>query len=99
MPLEPFDEICHDGRARHSVRAAPPANHANLSVSGIRGAHGVARPTIAAKARLPELEKLLEEVSSHWHAEDGFYRFYHQSFKVYGLQEVRCEWWRCGTCF
>ena len=40
----------------------------------------------AIKARLPELEKLLVEVSSHWHAEDGFYRFYHQSLKVYGLQ-------------
>ena len=39
------------------------------------------------KARLPELQKLLEEVSSHRHAEDGFYRFYHQSFKVYRLQE------------
>jgi len=39
------------------------------------------------KARLPELEKLLEEVSSHWHAEDRFYRFYHQSFKVYWLQQ------------
>ena len=40
----------------------------------------------AIKARLPELEALREEVSSHWHAEDGFYRFYHQSFKVYALQ-------------
>ncbi len=40
----------------------------------------------AIKSRLPELESLLAEVSGHWHAEDGFYRFYHQSFKVYGLQ-------------
>ncbi len=40
----------------------------------------------AIGARLPELEALREEVSSHWHAEDGFYRFYHQSFKVYALQ-------------
>ncbi len=40
----------------------------------------------AIKARLPELESLLAETSEHWHAEDGFYRFYHQSFKVYGLQ-------------
>lgn len=40
----------------------------------------------AIKAGLPELEKLLEKVGSHWHGEDGFYRFYHQSFKVYGLQ-------------
>ena len=41
----------------------------------------------AIKARLPELETLLGEVSSHWHFEDGFYRFYHQSFKVYALQQ------------
>lgn len=40
----------------------------------------------AIKARLPELEKLHAEVSGHWHAEDGFYRFYHQSLKVYHLQ-------------
>ena len=40
----------------------------------------------AIQARLPELDALREEVSSHWHAEDGFYRFYHQSFKVYALQ-------------
>ena len=38
------------------------------------------------KERLPELEALLKKVSSHWGAEDGFYRFYHQSFKVYQLQ-------------
>jgi hypothetical protein len=29
----------------------------------------------------------LEECSSHWGFEDPVYRFYHQSFKVYGLQE------------
>ncbi len=38
------------------------------------------------KANLPELENLLEEVSSHWGYEDPVYRFYHHSFKVYGLQ-------------
>jgi len=42
----------------------------------------------AIKARLPELERLLEEVSSHWGYEDPVYRFYHQSFKVYGLQHT-----------
>ena len=36
----------------------------------------------AIKARLPELERLLEEVSSHWGYEDPVYRFYYQSFKV-----------------
>jgi hypothetical protein len=40
-----------------------------------------------AKRRLPQLKALLAEVSSHWGYEDGIYRFYHQSFKVYyGLQ-------------
>jgi hypothetical protein len=38
------------------------------------------------KQHLPELRALQERVASHWHGEDGFYRFYHQSFKVYGLQ-------------
>jgi hypothetical protein len=33
-----------------------------------------------------ELEKLLEASSNHWGYEDPIYRFYHQSFKVYGLQ-------------
>lgn len=34
-----------------------------------------------------ELEKLLAECNDHWGYEDPFYRFYHQSFKVYWLQE------------
>lgn len=34
------------------------------------------------KARLPELEVLLEKLDSHWHGEDSFYRFYHHSSKV-----------------
>jgi hypothetical protein len=40
------------------------------------------------KQQLPELEEMLAHVESHWCIEDGFYRFYHQSFKVYRLQEV-----------
>jgi hypothetical protein len=36
---------------------------------------------------LPELEALVEECNSDWVYEDGVYRFYHQSFKVYLLQE------------
>jgi hypothetical protein len=38
------------------------------------------------KQCLPELEKLLAHAEDHWGMEDGFYRFYHQSFKVYRLQ-------------
>ncbi len=43
------------------------------------------------KQRLPELEDLLKRVSDHWGFEDGFYRFYHQSFKVYGLQMLTVQ--------
>ncbi|GAF80969.1 unnamed protein product [marine sediment metagenome] len=32
------------------------------------------------------LQKLLDSVNEHWGEEDLVYRFYHQSFKVYGLQ-------------
>ena len=38
------------------------------------------------KNNLPKLEELLEDISSHWHACDYFYRFYHHSFKVYYVQ-------------
>lgn len=40
------------------------------------------------KQQLPKLEEMLAHVESHWCMEDGFYRFYHQSFKVYRLQEL-----------
>lgn len=38
------------------------------------------------KARLPELEKALGGMNEEWCYEDGIYRMYHQSFKVYHLQ-------------
>ena len=34
-----------------------------------------------------KLTALLEECTSHWGFEDPIYRFYHQSFKVFGLQK------------
>jgi hypothetical protein len=39
------------------------------------------------KQNLPELEKLLSDTNGHWQGEDGFYRFYHGSLKVYFLQK------------
>jgi hypothetical protein len=38
------------------------------------------------KKNLPELEKLLIEISGHWEYEDCIYRYYHHSFKVYYIQ-------------
>ena len=38
------------------------------------------------KKNLPKLEILLDEVNGHWTYEDGLYRLYYGSFKVYSLQ-------------
>lgn len=38
------------------------------------------------QADLAALEELLAEARSHWGYEDPIYRFYHQSWKVFGLQ-------------
>lgn len=51
------------------------------------------RPEVLAlfsnlKAALPALEALLAAHTNHWGYEDAVYRFYHQSFKVYRLQEA-----------
>lgn len=35
----------------------------------------------------PALQAMLTELGSHWTYEDGFYRFFHGSFKVYAIQE------------
>lgn len=41
---------------------------------------------LSLRSARADLAKLLEECSDHWGYEDPIYRFYHQSFKVYGLQ-------------
>lgn len=43
------------------------------------------------KQRLPELEKLLERARNHWEYEDYVYRFYHHSFKVFGVQSMTSQ--------
>jgi hypothetical protein len=49
----------------------------------------LARDLLAAiKNRRDRLVQLLDKVSGHWCYEDPVYRFYHQSFKVYALQET-----------
>lgn len=39
-------------------------------------------------ARLDVLTALQGECDEHWGAEDAIYRFWHGSFKVYGLQDL-----------
>jgi len=43
------------------------------------------------KKELPNLEKLLKKCGSQEGYEDPIYRFYHQSFKVYWLQDTTKE--------
>lgn len=40
------------------------------------------------KANMSALEQIWDDVASHWTYEDGIYRLYHQSFKVYYMQEA-----------
>ncbi len=43
------------------------------------------------KQRMAELETLLERAQSHWEYEDYVYRFYHGSFKVFGVQTMTTQ--------
>jgi hypothetical protein len=43
------------------------------------------------KTNLPELQKLLDKINQPYNYEDLIYRFYHQSFKVYQLQDLTLE--------
>jgi hypothetical protein len=43
------------------------------------------------KKKMPELEELLEKIKGHWYYEDMIYRFFHNSFKVYHVQEDTCQ--------
>jgi hypothetical protein len=60
----------------------------NESTQRDRQAHELLR---AIKRDLPKLEAMLINLEDEWGLEDGFYRFYHQSFKVYGLQVMTME--------
>lgn len=46
---------------------------------------------VSLKRELPNLEALLVTVNSSWSYEDMVYRFYHQSFKVFGAQGLTLE--------
>lgn len=58
---------------------------------GSAAREGEARLLANLRQRAADLDQLLESCSDHWGFEDPIYRFYHQSFKVYGLQEKTRE--------
>jgi len=45
----------------------------------------------ALKEKMPVLEDLLARMQDCWVGEDGIYRFYHGSYKLYRLQEATLE--------
>jgi hypothetical protein len=51
----------------------------------------LAKLLAAIKKALPALKELLVKTNEHWAYEDLVYRFYHQSYKVYGIQERTSE--------
>lgn len=66
--------------------AAPPEDLG----AGPGGSERDAERALLRNLRLhqPELETLFRETTDHWGFEDPVYRFYHRSFKVYGLQKT-----------
>ena len=46
---------------------------------------------LALRDKMPVLENLFVKVQDNWVHEDGIYRFYHRSFKVYPLQDATIE--------
>lgn len=78
---EPSEEI--EAETRPSVAPEPPHVEA--------GDEATLNPEESLLQNLrrdrQELKKLLQGCSDHWGYEDPVYRFYHQSFKVYWLQQ------------
>jgi len=51
------------------------------------------RPVLASRLleKAREFRKLLRKMEAHWGIENDVYRFYHQSCKVFGAQELTLE--------
>lgn len=65
----------------------PPSNVKNASLKHEEKLKLERQLLTAIKDRRQALAELLETCSDHWRYEDSIYRFYHQSFKVYAIQD------------
>lgn len=80
FPVPPKDAVLQ-------TEPAPPPGAPQTAVLDAAGRDAAEEALLQSLRRdRSELEKLLEASSKHWGYEDPVYRFYHQSFKVYGLQ-------------
>jgi hypothetical protein len=96
MPLMPdppdweaFPALMGSAVLEGPVREATPPPALPVETGKDAAAHAAAEGALLQSLRRDRqsLEKMLEENNGHWGYEDPVYRFYHQSFKVYGLQQ------------
>jgi len=76
-PAEGSD-CAREGTESAGDGCAPPGNRRSVEETLLAG----------LRSRASELGSLFEASSDHWGFEDPVYRFYHQSFKVFWLQET-----------
>jgi len=92
--IRPFDEVRRNGPLAENEPAAvfgAPESEESADDDCARPASDQsAEATLLAglRDRSDELGALFEAASDHWGFEDPVYRFYHQSFKVFWLQET-----------
>ena len=85
---EPFPVVeSIESEAEATAAPAPdvPAKPSEVAAAGPQDAEEALLQSLRRDRR--KLEELLARCSDHWGYEDPVYRFYHQSFKVYGLQQ------------
>ena len=80
----PKDEAPRHSSDLGQASALPSA----FTLSTVDRRAAVERLLANLKASLTALKALLRENDDHWGYEDRVYRFYHQSFKVYAMQDA-----------
>ena len=89
MPIAHFRVRCGLRSQRFHQPLLSPRTEVRVAMRALLGLVAEANALLAnIHTALPELDKLLEVSASHWGCEDLVYRFYRQSFKVYGAQQA-----------
>lgn len=80
-----LSELSKIAREREKSAPAPPPDAPGAEIEAKPSTEEALLQSLRRDKR--ELEALLERCDDHWGYEDPVYRFYHQSFKVYWLQD------------
>jgi hypothetical protein len=82
---EPFEEFLEIIKAKRAEGSKPPSKETEITDAAASTPEEAL--LLSLRRDRHDLESLLERCSDHWGYEDPVYRFYHQSFKVFGLQD------------